>query len=360
MLRALHAMHARVQLICDSRSSIRLSRYCETLYISRNLSAESPDRILKIINEQHRRDPIDLVIASSVAGMMLINGIRSRLAPPVFPAPDNAILALLSNKWRFQKLCLALGLPVPDSLFFESKEALDMARIDSELGYPVVVKPVDLSGGDGVVVADSPEVVSRKVVSDSRYAGEASGLIVQRYVSGEDWGYIGFAKDGRVEVALTYACGSGWSTEFREYPALRDAARRIVEHVRYTGVVNFDCRVDDKTGTFTFLECNPRLSQRITAARLCGLNLIEVALGAKAQLREDSCYRPMPEVFTRQGASDLMHGRWPLSVLAADVRETTSDPIAALVQTTLVQKSSWRSAAQRAMSPLLRLLPTRS
>jgi predicted ATP-grasp superfamily ATP-dependent carboligase len=340
VLRALHAMRARVKLICDLRSSIRLSRYCRTLYVSRDIVNESADHILQTINNEHGREPIDLVIASDVAGMMLLNRIRPDLAPPVFPTADNATLALLNNKWRFQNLCLALGIPVPDTIFFESKEMLDPARIDRELGYPVVVKPVDLSGGDGVVVADGPEVISRRVVSNSQYAGEASSLVVQRYVSGDDWGYIGFAIDGHIDIALTFACGPHWRTEFLEHPGLLDAAGRILEDVRYTGVVNFDCRVADGTDNFKFLECNPRFSQRVTATRLCGLNLIEVALGGWAQLRDGVCHRPMQDVFTRRGVSDLMHGRWPLSALATDVRETASDPIASFLQT-----GAWRFSA---------------
>jgi predicted ATP-grasp superfamily ATP-dependent carboligase len=156
-------------------------------------------------------------------------------------------------------------------------------------------------------------------------------------------------------MALTFACGPNWRTEFREHPGLLDAASRIIEHVRYTGMVNFDCRFDDDTGTFKFLECNPRFCRRITATRLCGLNVVEFALRARGRLPDDVCYLPIRDAFTRNGARDLVRGRWPLSVIAGEVGETISDPIAALVQ-----KGAWRSTAQRAVSPLLqRLLSNR-
>ncbi|HTI85825.1 MAG TPA: ATP-grasp domain-containing protein [Alphaproteobacteria bacterium] len=351
VLRALHAMGARVKLMCDRRSSIRFSQYCETLYVSPDIATESADRILQLVNAQHGREPIDLVVASDVAGVMLLNGIRSELSPPVFPAPDNATLALLDNKWRFQKLCLTLGIPAPDSIFFESKETLDLARVERELGYPVVVKPVDLSGSDGVIIAENAESLLRRLRSDRHHRKAGAGLIAQRYVAGQDWGYIAFAIDGHVDVALTFACGANWRTEYRDNPELHDAARRIIEHVRYTGMVNFDCRLEDETGIFQFLECNPRFSHRITATRLCGLNFLKVALGAEAQLCGDVCYRPLRDVFTRQGAGDLVRGRWPLSILVTELSETVSDPIAALIQ-----KGPWRSTAQRAMSPLLHRL----
>jgi hypothetical protein len=284
---------------------------------------------------------------------MLLNRIRADLVPPTFPAPDDATLALLNNKWRFQQLCVALGVDAPETLYFESKETLDLAQIESEIGYPVVVKPVDRWGGDGVIVAESAETVSVKVISNPRYFYR-SGLIVQRYVPGRDWGYIAFARHGRIDVALTFACGPHWRTEIRNDPGLLDAARRIIEHVRYTGVVNFDCRLDDETNTFKFLECNPRFCRRITATRLCGLNFVEAGIGRETHPPEEISYFPPRDVFTREGIRSLAQGRWPLSVLAATVFETASDPIPGFVQNFI-----WRSAAQRLISPLLRrLLPT--
>jgi biotin carboxylase len=354
VLRALHGMRARVQLICDCRSSIRMSRYCETLYASRDLGNESQDRVVEVINQRHRRDPIDTVLASDVDGATLLNRIRTDLTPPVFPAPDTPTLALLNNKWRFQQLCVALGIAAPESLFFESKERLDPARIESELGYPVVVKPVDRCGGDGVIVAESADAVSVKVISNPRYVYGA-GFIVQRYVRGRDWGYIAFARDGRIDVALTFACGPNWRTEIRHDPGLLDAARRIIEHVRYTGVVNFDCRLDDETSTFKFLECNPRFCRRVTATRLCGLNFVEAGLGRVAQPPAEVSYFPLRDVFTRDGVRSLAHGQWPLSIVGATIFETASDPIPGFMR-----KFIWQSAAQRVMSPLLqRLVRTR-
>jgi len=348
VLQALHAMGARVQLICDRRSSMRLSRLCELLYVSKDLSSEPAGHILEIINDRHRHQRVDLVVASDVEGTMLLNGIRDGLTSPVFPAADNATLTLLDNKWSFHHLCAAVGICTPDSIFFESKERMDVGRIEGELGYPVVVKPVNMSGGDGVIVADSPDAVSTHVLLNPRYGYGKSGLIVQHYVRGQDWGYSAFAVDGRIEVALTFACGSNWRTEFCQNPGLLNAGRRIIEHVRYTGVVNFDCRLDDETKTFKFLECNPRFFRRVTAARLCGFNFVKAGICDEKRLPRDVCYLPIRDVFTREGAKFLAQGRWPLSVLAADVMETLSDPIPAVVQ-----KGAWTRAALIAISPLL-------
>lgn len=348
ILRALHAMGAQVHLISDCRSSIRLSRYSEPLFVSRDLSGEPSDHILRIINDLHRREPVDAVIASDVEGTMLLNRTRADLIPPVFPAADNATLRLLDNKWSFNRLCGVLGIPVPDSIFFDSKGSLEPARIERELGYPVIVKPINMMGGDGVVVVESSEAMSTRIMDNQRYAFGKTGLIVQRYVRGQDWGYAAFAVEGRIEVAVTFACGPNWRTDFQKNAALLDAARRIIEHVRYTGVINFDCRLDEGTNTFKFFECNPRFFRRVTAARLCGLNFVKAGISGEARVPDSICYFPIRDVCTREGVKCLVQGRWPLSVLAADVIESLSDPIPAFVQ-----HAAWAPAILRTVSPFL-------
>jgi carbamoylphosphate synthase large subunit len=352
VLKALYAMGARVQLICDCRSSIQFSRYARIMYVSKDLRAESPRRILELINDGHRRTPIDFVLASDVAGTMLLNVIRAELLAPAFPAADNAILRVLDNKWSFNQLCLAIGVSVPDSILFDCKERVDPARIERELGYPVVVKPVDQSGGDGVVVIGSREALSAQVLSGS-YGYGATGVMVQRYVKGRDWGYSAFAVNGRVEAALTFACGPKWETEFRTHPDLLDTAARIVEHLHYTGVLNFDCRLDDETKTFKFLECNPRFFRRVTASRLCGVNFVKAAFRAETHIPDGVWYFLPRHMFTREGANRLAQGRWPLAVLGADLFETLSDPIPGLVQ-----NAAWAETAHKTIAPLLqRLVP---
>lgn len=347
VLRALHAMKARVGLICDSRSSIRMSRYCRVLYVSRDIGSEPSSHIVRIIEEEHRREPVDFVVASDVAGAILLNTIEAELTPPVFPVAENSVLRLLNNKWSFHKLCIAVGVPAPDTIFCASKDRLDIGAIADKLSYPVVVKPVDLFGGDGVIVAESPETILTGVKCNPRYRYGENGLVVQRYVPGRDWGVSAFAIDGHIETALTFACGPNWRTEFREHPGLLDACGRIIEHVRYTGVVDFDCRMDEETNAFKLLECNPRFFHRVTATRLCGVNFVKAGIGGEKQVLCGTSYFPIRDVLTLKGAKALLGGRWQFSALATDFLEILQDPIPAFVH-----NAGWIQPLARAMSPL--------
>jgi biotin carboxylase len=348
VLKALHAIGVHVEVICDCRSSLRVSRYGETLYVSRDLSTESPHRILDIINDRHRRNPVELVLATDVAGMMLLNTIHSELLVPVFPAANNVTLGVLDNKWSFNRLCRAIGVTVPESIYFESKDRLDLPKIERELGYPVVVKPVDESGGHGLIVADCADAIADQILNDARYCFGDAGLIVQRYVRGRDWGYGAFCVDGQVRAAVAFKCGPNWSIEICNDPDFLEAARRIIEHTRYTGVLNFDCRFDEDERTFQFLECNPRFFVRVNAARLCGVNFCRTEFGEKAPIADGVCYFPIRHVFTREGARCLAQKRWPLSVLGLDAIEIFSDPI-----TGALQNAAWRVRLQNAVSPWL-------
>ncbi|MGE5538670.1 MAG: hypothetical protein ACM30I_08620 [Gemmatimonas sp.] len=354
VLKALRAIGASVDLICDCRSAIRLTRYGRPLYVSRDLSCEPAAHIAEIVNELHLRNPVDVVVPSDVAATKTLNLIKADLIPPVFPCSDSNVLRQLDNKWRFYRLCVSLGIPVPQSIYFASKSAVDPFRIKREIGYPVVVKPVDEMGGDGVVVAGSEATIAARVLGGGYRFGQG-GMIVQRYVRGQDWGYAAFAVDGRIETEVTFACGPNWRSHFRNEGKLLAAARRIIEQVRYTGVVNFDCRLDCETDTFKFFECNPRFFHRVTAARLCGLNFLNAGQHRSDQVPDGVSYFPIRDVLTREGLRALWRGAWPLSALATDVMEALADPLPALFQNT-----SWAPAALKAVAPVLqRTVPSK-
>jgi biotin carboxylase len=59
----------------------------------------------------------------------------------------------LHNKDLFYKLALDHNFPVPNSQYADSQEAA--TAIAADIGYPVIVKPVDLTGGKGISVAHS-------------------------------------------------------------------------------------------------------------------------------------------------------------------------------------------------------------
>ena len=131
VLRSIWSLGAKTYLIYDKRSAdfLRLSRLCEVLHASDNMAADDPNIFLRIINEFHADRPIDAVIASDVAGLVLLAKIRDRLLPPVFPMCDCDILTMLNSKRDFHALCIATGVDVPKTLFFDNKNEIVLEKL---------------------------------------------------------------------------------------------------------------------------------------------------------------------------------------------------------------------------------------
>lgn len=121
------------------------------------------------------------------------------------PSASFAARHLLDNKDLARGILRAAGYPVVDSRLFppgQQREALEYAR---QLGYPVVVKPRNLSRGRGVMVgiADDAAFAIAWLAAQAegrRVRGAPVPLLVERYFDGRDHRF--FVCAGRV-VSVT-------------------------------------------------------------------------------------------------------------------------------------------------------------
>ncbi|WP_336487905.1 hypothetical protein [Methylobacterium nigriterrae] len=330
VLRCLGSLGAKTFLVCEPRSAIRFSSYAAGTLVVREGVFEDPRLIADAINAADAQEPVDVVIASTTAAARLLAGIRDRIRPAVFPIPDLATLATLDHKHSFARLCGECGVPTPRTLFYASPAAVCVATIRDEIGYPCVVKPVGASGGEGV------SFVARESDLAGVLAGESGvldgGLLVQRFMPGNDVGLSVFAVEGEIRHWTTFYCDGYWSTRFVEIPELLAAGRRLVEHTRYTGVANFDARRSSATGELTFLECNPRFFRRVDAARQCGLDFVAaglVTLGLAAPEPETltrGCHLAARDLVLPIGLRMVLSGAYPLGAVRHDAVEFLKDP----------------------------------
>ena len=335
VIRALHALGAKIVLIHDERlaASLRLSRHCEAVLLaSRNLAAESPPRILQTIRQFHvERGKIDVIMASDIVGLLLLADIRGELPAPVYPMAEPETLLRLSDKWKFYNLCAANDIAVPKTVYFESKDDIAPQQVEEALGFPVVIKPVAMYGGIGVQFIGNRSALVERVLQNAAYP--YSGLLVQQYISGRDWGLSLFARSGRIERWTTFQCEEHWGTEFAEQPELLDFGRRLVAATGFDGVANFDARLDSRTRRIHVLECNPRLFVRATATRLCGLDFVRAGLAAIGLAdaggpgKCEGKFYAAGRLLSREGLSRLFSGEWPLRPLLGNLAEIAADPL---------------------------------
>lgn len=103
---------------------------------------------------------------------------------------------ILHRKDLFRLLCAQLSLPAPKLYAVLPKDSIETVSIQ----YPCVVKPVDLTGGKGVFIAQNLLDLRNYLDSSSGSTSKLELLVVEEYVPGHLYSCSGVIKEGKVEL----------------------------------------------------------------------------------------------------------------------------------------------------------------
>lgn len=271
-----------------------------------------------------------MVIPGDVRAVRLLAGLRDRLRAACFPVPTAPVFDLLNDKWRFGQLCGELGVPYPAARLFADQADLRAAAGRGELTFPIIVKPVDQAGGRGVVVLRSIDELRDRGGRAGLRAGaiDYAPVLAQRFVDGDDICVSAFCRGGALLADVVYRKRGG-DCLFTESPELVELAARVLGHVAFDGVANFDARVD-RAGRVHLVECNPRFWYTMDMTLLAGVNF--VALGLQAAVARDAGARTVGAVL-RSNTSLLraLGAPWTMTSLDLTVlRHRLRDPVPVL------------------------------
>ncbi len=339
ILRSLRSVNARVYLVHDNRSaSLRFSRCCKVLHGTEDYATTDADVVLDRINDLHLRVGVDSVIASDVDALTFLARIKGRLLAPVFPMAEADTLALLNDKWQFHQLCETAGVELPKTLYFASKAAIDPELIGRELAFPVIVKPIDSYGQRGIVVWRDQAQIKAWLQTVDDFDHQAT--IVQEFIEGRDWALSVFAMNGVIKHWVSWVCpgqldaeygiGRFLATQFSPREDLLAMGQKIVTATQFSGVANFDARFDERSCSMKMFECNPRFFNRMSAARLSGVDFVRPGLpisDTQPTNLGDVSYYPWQELFSKRGIKRLLRAEWRLKPLMRDIVEMSTDPL---------------------------------
>lgn len=196
-----------------------------------------------------------------------------------------------NDKVSFYKMCDKYNLPYPKSYVFDKKNYEKIVKT-VDLDYPVILKPnnsnsidyldAEFPGKEKVYFIDNKEQLLETIknIYSSTYNDT---LIIQKYVNGDDTNTrvlnVYCDKKGKVRMM---GLGQPILEEYHpktfgnyaaiisrtEHIDLMDDLKKFLEDIHYTGVANFDIKMDSKTGKYYLFEINPRpgRSNAFTAA----------------------------------------------------------------------------------------------
>jgi biotin carboxylase len=225
--------------------------------------------------------PIDGVLAVGDRPTVIAARVMEALGLPGHP-PDAARIA--RHKQQTRERLRASGLPVPRFVATTVDESPEeLAELAVRLGYPVVVKPVALSGSRGVMRADDPSEFVRAfgrlrallrlpdIQAERNDAHES--ILVETFIPGREYAVEGLLDRGRVHVLTIFDKPDPLDGPFFEETiyltpsqAPPDTQRAVVAAVTNAsqalglahGPIHAECRVHPGTGAVYVLEVAAR------------------------------------------------------------------------------------------------------
>ncbi|WP_051468468.1 hypothetical protein [Actinomadura oligospora] len=324
--------------------------------------------------------------ASGLLGHLARVAGRIGRAPLLIPMDDAAALfsadhrTVLANRFRLPGMshapgevadkssllecCRRAGIPVPPS-HVPSGTRLSEAELDA-LGYPLIVKwarPWMLPRGSRSTTLAHDFRQARalhhlSLAEDHR----AAGPVIFQQVVGDtrhDWFFQGYFDDdsnlvfggvGKKRLAYPRRTGATVVGEWLPNPRLEGHVRALAKRLGYTGPADLDFRYDQRDGTYSLLDYNPRLGAqfRLFTDRV-GTDLVRV-------MHLLASGRPVPPARPVFGRKILVENHYlPLMATTrprgfAALRESELAWLAAddLAPMTTLVRQSLRVAARRA------------
>lgn len=131
------------------------------------------------------------VVAAAIAGQKL--GVRAN-------DPDAA--AATRDKGMQRSLLARAEVPQPEfAVVPASNDGREAAAL---VGYPLVLKPLDRSAGQGVIRVDRPEELGQAVARVRSIVGETSTLVVEEFMTGNEIALEGLVREGELTTLAIF------------------------------------------------------------------------------------------------------------------------------------------------------------
>lgn len=270
-------------LSSKKKNPIRHSKYVAsfTVFETKKYDDRWLDDLQSIIAEKS----IDIIVPIAEAEFRFCIQEQANLSCKRIALPSLESFDIATNKLHLNTFCVAHGIPVPNSVYVEAGVA-KVASI-AELRFPIIIKPLDAEGGGGIVKFESPQELEQHIA-----AHNSQTYFLQEYVTGYDIDCSVLCHNGEILThTIQKGCLQGATpykqqlgVVFLENDSLLSVVKRLMAHLKWSGIAHIDLRYDAQDGTYKVLEINARFWGSLQASRHVGVNFprlcIEAAYGA--------------------------------------------------------------------------------
>jgi D-aspartate ligase len=202
----------------------------------------------------------------------------------LFPHLPTGLPRLLADKMCLPSLCRKAGMSCAGHALPTSIDQV-LAFI-GRVTFPVVAKPAEhsrrLNNGKSSFIVRSPEELLALCGPAERF--QCPNIIIQEYIPGEDWIFHGYCNPET-------DCFVGFTgKKLRSYPPfagpttlgvsilnepLRKQTEAMLRTIGYSGIMDIDCRRDERDGRYKILDFNPRVGANFRMFEDCnGIDVV--------------------------------------------------------------------------------------
>lgn len=246
-----------------------------------------------------------------------------RLGFPVYCESDKA-WEIATNKRLFKDVCKQVGAPIATD--YHLTDALSDDEL-AEIRFPVVVKPVDLSGNRGMSYCANQEEL-KSAWRKARESSKNSTIIVERQLHGPEYAVNYILADGEIhlhffsaehhesgQLSNLYSVIDTTSYHLKQY--LEEVNDKVIAVLKEAGcrdgVAWVETMLDDD-GHFYLLEMGYRYGGEVVNSayrHICGFDsldwMVEIACGVKHTVND--LPKPLTECYRGIGTAYLFFAR---------------------------------------------------
>ena len=101
---------------------------------------------------------------------------------------------LVHNKWKFKEFCLKNSISTPAGFYYTDNLSLN------NIGFPITVKPTNLSGGKGVDVVFDLKNLKKSLLNSKEFSSE---IFLEEFIDGQLIAYSVFIKNQKIIYGFT-------------------------------------------------------------------------------------------------------------------------------------------------------------
>ncbi len=211
------------------------------------------------------------------------------------PLPEKSVFKTLTNKWQLAQMLRKNRLSGPATILYTANQ--DFERQAAALHFPVLLKPAQGRGGEGIRRFDAPADLLAYLTENP----PSAQYIVQEFITGYDVDCSVLCKDGKI-LAYTIQQGVISGAESFAAPAgidfiwneqVFDLVARALSAVNFSGIAHLDLRYDAQAKEVKLIEVNARYWGSLIGSLIVGVNFPYLACLAALNIpftRPEYCF----------------------------------------------------------------------